>query len=528
MPRTEGARRFRAARLAAWSVALVPGLGFAQGSVFGQGAPGLNPFAIGSNPDGRSYTLTPSIRASFTASDNFDLLPPGQERSSQAYELLPSVVGTVNSARATGAAFASVRGLYRPDATGDELAGLRTTLFSWGNLRIVDDLAGAYFRANVTDVNASAFGATSFNPSTQTQNRTQFRDLEVSPYLYGRFQGDGSWLARYSLNYTDPGAQLQSSVVQSLFATGRTDLTLNRFGWSTRAQLYSAAFQDGLDYTGSELDLLGWYRFDSTLRAGAGVGYASNELLSDPSGRTSGWGPSAAIEWAPTSRTFVRGRWADRYYGNTGALQVGHQSAQWTFGLNYARGISTGTAANLYGFNSASLFGGSGVPGSATGGTLSPVGQTLVNQNLLPLAGSTFGSGLVNSPLVFVENMVASVGWTRQLDAVLGTAFVNNRRTAIAFSGVLPADIDQHGGSLSYRRRLDSSNAVTLTGRQTRTVDNLGPARSTLTGLNLDWNHQLGPRLAVVLGGRLQRQNGEGGASSYDEAAVYVWATYRF
>ncbi len=528
MARSEIRRSRLMPRIASASLALAPVLAFAQTGVFGQGALSFNPFTVGTNPEGRSYTLTPGIRAAVLGSDNLDLLPRGEERAGQLYELMPYARGSLNGANASGAAFVALRGQYRNGGIDDGGTEARATLYSWGNLRLVEDFAGVYARANVFDANRSPFAATSLTPTVQSANRIQYRDLEVSPYLYGRLQGDGNWSARYSLGYQDAGTGLQSSLIQSGIVQGRSDLVNNRFGVSTRAQVYSVSFEQGYDYRGTEVDLLGWYRVDPTLRAGLGIGYASNGALLNADGKDGGWGPSATVEWSPYARTFLRGYWADRYYGRNASLQAAHQASDWSFGLTYRTGITAGTSANLYGVNTASMFAAPTSDGAPTPTPMSGVGQTLVNQNLLPLAGTSFGSGVIDSPLVFVDYLVGTVGWSRARNSVLATVFVNNRRTAATFPGITPSDIDQYGGAITYRRQIDPRNAMVLLVGETRSVDDIGTARSTLDTLSLSWDHRIGPRTTGLVGGRLQRQNGTGGAVSYDEAAVFAWIDYRF
>jgi uncharacterized protein (PEP-CTERM system associated) len=514
-------------RLALATALMAPLLAGAQMGGAAPGAAGTTPSAIGTNPEGRAYTVTPGIRASVVASDNIDLLPDPAKTTGTLFELMPYVQASLNSPRAVGYAFYGLRGQIR-DGGINPTDEIRHDLRAWGDFKLTEESLRVFARASVFDINASPFGVSSFDPGAQRTNRTQYQDFELSPYLFGRFDGDGTWTARYRLRYIDPGSNSQSNTSQSLSGNVRSDLTRRQIGWSAFADVYTVAYQDGLSYNGADVDLLGWYRVGPTLRLGAGAAYSQNEILYNNKGENSGWGPSLAIEWNPDLRTSVRARWADRYYGSTGFARASHRAANWTFGLDYFNGINDGNRSGLYGTGGSSLFNIPSAAGTPSASTSNPVAQGLIDQNLTSPAGTSYGSGIANSPIVYVDTLLASVGWLGTRNSVLASVFINNRRTAVAFAGGPVEDTDQYGASLAFTHRLDARNSLNLAARQTVSDSPLLASHATLSSLWATWDYRLTPRAFTSIGGRIQRQRGDGTTVVYDEAALLASIDYRF
>lgn len=492
------------------------------GSMSGMGGafyPGEMPSGVGPDPDGR-FSVKPGIRASVVASDNLDLQPNSTKKFGMLLEVMPYVEASVNSARAVGYAFYGLRGQIR-DGGNDSTNEIRHELLARGDFKVTEDLFRVYVRASVFDVNTSPFGVSSFDPGSQSANRSPYKDFEVSPYLSGRFDGDGIWLARYRLRYIDPGSTSQSNTLQSMSGNVRSDLDRRRIGWSVSADVYAVDYERGLSYNGADIGLLGWYPVNPTLRLGVGAAYSQNEILFNAQGENSGWGPSAAIEWTPDARSFVRALWADRYYGDTGTVQAVHRAANWTFGLDYFSGVNDGNRSGLDGASGTGLF---DVP--TAGGN--PGAQGTSGQNSAYQGSTSTGSGIANSPIVYVDALQASVGWLGRRNTVLATLFVNNRRTAVAFADGPVEDLDQRGGSLGFTHRLDARNALNLTARQIVSDSPLVASRATLSSLWATWDRRLTPRATALLGGRVQSQRGDGITVVYNEAALFASIDYRF
>jgi uncharacterized protein (PEP-CTERM system associated) len=525
-------RRANLRRIGIATILLSPALAAAQmapqlPATPGQTQPGATPIGAGANPDARRYTFTPGIRTSLVGSNNLELLPDSQAEAGVLVEVVPYIEARLDSPRGVGAAVYGLRGQWRNGGV-DSTDDVRHDLRAWTDFKLTDEVLRLYASANVYDVNVSPFGVASFDPGSQANNRTQYRDFELSPYLFGRFDGEGTYLARYRLRRIDPGTGFSSSTSQAVSGEARTDLSRRRVGMSVRADAYDVNYEGNSSYAGADVDLLGWFRFDSALRIGLGVGYSRNDILFNDKGENEGWGPSAALEWVPDNRTSVRARWSDRYYGSTGEVGASYRAVNWTFGLDYSTGINDGARSGLNSVTSAGLFGQQNTAGTPGSPSANPVSQSLIDQGLLSGAGSSFGTGLVNSPLVKVDSLIASIGWLGSRNAFLGTAFINNRRTAVAFESGGLEDTDQSGGSIGFTHRLDGRNSVNLTGQYTVSDSATLDSQATLTSLLLRWDYRLSPRSIATLGARVQRQRGDGLTVEYDEAAVLASLDFRF
>jgi uncharacterized protein (PEP-CTERM system associated) len=468
-------------------------------------------------------------------------------------ELAPYVQARMNNARGTAFASYTLRMQSR-----ENQFNLNNTLLAFGDFKVTDEMFRVSASASVFDTNVTPFGTSSYDPGTQRTNSTQYRNFEISPYLVGKFDGNGTWNARYRLRYTDTGTldpfgfAYPSSTSQTASAYARTDLTRRALGASVNGVAYETDYSNGINYTGAEADVLAWWSINRwNLRLAAGMGYAQNERLKNSDGETSGYGPSAAVEWAPDTRTFIRGRWAQRYYGDSADLSATHRAANWTFGLTYGKGITDGVRSSFGSGNTGGLSSpgtglfnsGTDLFGRSTTSANNPVAEGLASRNLL-FGGATtntaspsnlsFGSnafgglGLINAAIVFYDTATATVGFVGARSAALASIFYNNRKTALTFSSGIYDDLDQRGATLGASWRLDPVRSVSAALRYTHSSSVARASTSDLTSLIASWDWRITPRSTLSVGGRLQRQTGTGTTVGYDEAAVFVSANHRF
>jgi uncharacterized protein (PEP-CTERM system associated) len=460
--------------------------------------------------------------------------------------MTPYVQAWINSYRGTGFLTYSLRAQYREND-----GNISHNLAARGDFRITDEMFRISAGASVSQINVSPFGQSSYDPSQQSTNTTQYRDLDLSPYALGLFDGNGNWNLRYRLRYTstssDTGTlqanQYPNSLSNMVNAYARTDLTKRQFGLSGSATAYQVDYQNNLSYTGQEADLLAWIVLPTyNLRVGAGVGYAENSRLTTSDGKTSGIGPSASVEWTPLDTTSLSARWAERYYGPSASVTGAHRRDNWGLTLTYGRGISDGLRSGMYGVTSspqsfsAAAANPLSTPSTATstnplapggsGGSTVPGGSTVTN--LLWANNSTYSIGYVNSPIVYFDNFMATATFLGSRSAASVSAFMNNRRTAVAFIGGTSDDLDQRGMALSGTFRLDPVRSLNATLRYTMSESSSQRSKSNLAMLLGSWDWNITPRSTLSVGGRLQRQTGSGTAVEFDEVAAFVSADHRF
>lgn len=510
---------------------------------------GATPIGTGANADQRNGVFY-GIRAGWLISDNLNLQPASApDKQHMLIEVAPYVQARMDNARGYAYANYTLRVQSREDSLN-----FSNYLQAVSDIKITDDLLRVTANATISQINANPFGVSSFDPGSQRTNSTAYRSFAVSPYMRGRFDGNGVWSARYQLNYVDTGAldafgfSYPASTSQTAVILARSDLSKRALGASINATGYSTSYNNGLQYAGAEGDLLAWWAINRyNLRVAAGVGYSQNDRLRNSNGDNSGIGPSAAIDWAPDPRTFVRGRWAQRYYGESAELFASHRATNWLFSFTYGKGISDGIRSSTPGI---ALPGGVGLspgfvaPGDQFGRSTAnnPLAEGLASRNLLfggatslttntpnlSLGSNAFGGlGLIASAIVFYDTATATVGFVGARSAGTASVFYNSRRTALTFSSGIFDDIEQRGASLGASYRLDPVRSISASLRYTHSSSDSRASTSDLTAFVASWDWRFTPRSTFSVGGRLQRQTGTGTTADYNEAAVFVAANYR-
>ena len=482
--------------------------------------------------------LTSGVKGNLLFSNNLDLRPDGAPTGHWLLEAAPYVNYRALTIRGPLNLSGSLRAQFRD---GDSDAFRVRGLFSGStDLRLIDDWLNLSARGSTQTVNLDPFRSSSADPGAQTGNTGSLKDFEVSPYLRGKFDGEGSWDAAYRIRYIDlsnapslASLYAGSNVQQSLEAGLRTDLTRRKLGLSAEGRTLRADYRNGLDYESAQADLLAWYRVSTSLRIAAGWGWAYNDRLINRNGEDQGTGVVAALEWRPTPRSLIKARWADRYYGNQVTASADHRYGLWNFGLAYGRGVQDGNLSNLYGllqqqlaaFQAAQSASGStgATPGLVAGLESSPAAVAAATLNpALQFAG------LLPSPLVYFEQATASARIQGARTAIQGAVFFNDRRSAINLGGIGSIDLNQRGLSIAGSHRMDGVQSLNLGLRYTLTDSAASASEAKLWTLIGSWDLKLTPRWIGSAGARLQKQTGTGLTVSFDEAALFLATDYRF
>ena len=541
---------------------LTPALASAQavvpvpGSI---GAPtGLTPIGVGNlNATAQPNTIYLGMRTSLLYSDNLNLQASGQQVRGMLFQVSPYLNANYTSQKLVAQAYYSLNFVARSnDGNISNKNNTYQNLGASANWKVNEDHFHVLGAANLFTTNTNPFLASSYTPGAQAYNVSQYSDLTLAPTLFGRIDGDGRWNTRYIARYVDPGGNISSSVSQTLMGDVRSDFSRRSLGVSAKAAYYNIDYDNGFGYHGGDADFLAWLIPNPTFRIGLGAGYAQSDVLYNKDGQNSGWGPAASVEWVPDDRTSFRAFWANRYFGNTGNAQARHTAANWTFNLNYYNGVSNGNnpfagagyggygGYGAYGASSSALTGAlTGATGTTPGGSLftNPVAQGLADRNLL--FGSTannsvtsglfgtnpgYGANYLNSPVLYVDNLTASIGYVGTRVGVLATAFMNKQSTAVPFIGGSVNDLDQYGGSVGVSYTLDSVSSLNAGYRQTNSDSNSSKSFARLNQLLASWDYRFTPRAVWSVGARLQHQSGTGTTVQYDEAAVFTYIDFRF
>lgn len=521
------------------------------------GAPtGLSLIGVGNpNTTAQPNAIYLGVRNSLLYSNNLNLQASGQQVRGLMYQLSPYLNANYNSQKLVAQAFYNVNFVARSNDGGtNNKNNTYQNLGASANWKVNEDHFHVLAAANLFTTNTNPFLASSYTPGAQTFNVSQYSDLTLAPNLFGRIDGDGRWNTRYIARYVEPGNNISSSVSQTLMGDVRSDFSRRSVGLSAKAAYYNIDYDNGYGYNGGDVDFLAWLLPTPTFRIGAGAGFAQSDVLYNNEGQNSGWGPAASIEWVPDNRTSFKAYWANRYFGNTGNAQAQHNAANWTFGLNYYNGVTNGNNPYAgagyggyggYGASSTAMMGAqqTGATGTAPGGSLftNPVAQGLADRNLLfgntsgnsvtaGLFGTNpgYGANYLNSPVLYADNLTASIGYVGNRVGVLATAFMNKQSTAVPFIGGSFNDLDQYGGSVGVSYRLDSVSSLNAGYRQTNSDSNSASSFARLNQLLASWDWRVTPRAVWSIGARLQNQSGTGTTVQYDEAAVFTYVDLRF
>lgn len=485
--------------------------------------------------------LSYGVRATALLSNNLDLRPDGSNTGHGLLEITPYLNYSELLPRGPVSASLAARALFR-DGEADAFR-MRGTLRASTDQRLAQEWLFLTASATLQTVNLDPFGASSADPGTQAGNTGNLKDVQVSPYMRGRFDGNGSWNAAYRLRHIDlsnvttlPSLYSGSNTQQTLQGGLRSDLNQRTLGLSADSQFTRADYRNGLDYERAEADLLAWLKVNPGLRIAAGWGWAYNSRLFTQAGDDRGTGAVAAIEWAPTPRTAINARWADRYYGNQISASADHRYRFWTFGLAYAKGVQDGNASNINGLLQQQLAAvqalttASGATGASTGANAGVVAG--LESSPAAVAAATLNpalqfSGVLASPLVYFEQASASARVQGARTAIQGALFLNDRSSALSLAGLPATDIQQRGASLAASYRLDGAQSLNLGLRYTQTDSSANASEARLTSLIGSWDRRMTPRWTLSVGGRLQKQTGTGVTVEYDEAAIFLATDYR-
>jgi uncharacterized protein (PEP-CTERM system associated) len=530
----------RTARFAARSIVLLPLVAVPQvvhaqlmmptepfGRVGGQ-LGSANMLGTGSTGLRAPLAFNYGVNSRLTWTDNGSLAPPGQEDSDVIFEIAPYVQVSAAGPQAQGSLTYTPRIIMRNlDVAGAN--DLRHQLDAFGNLFLVDENIGIQARANVWDVSANPFGRTSFDPSLNPANVATYQRYDVSPYARGRLGTGTQFEARYRFTYTDDGAindTITDHTLSGLLANLRTSYPL---GWRAFGEARQSTYSSGFDYNRAFATALGHYNVNSALRLGLGVNYSSSDLLLSESGKDSGWGPSATLEWTPSQRSSLSLAWAGTYFGSSARAIAAHRAQNWVFGASYTDRVEDRINASLVAVNPNQTFSADGTVPSAN-----PITQQLNTQGTLPQSQAPLSFGGINSALVNVQTLTGSVGYLMLKTSYALTGFItrqdNNLNLATNLpGGSTPQDLEQRG--LNFRATHRLGERIVLGGilryQESESV-NLAET-STLRGFQVDASYQWTTTIFTGLGYRHTRQRGEGSSVlGYDENAVFATLSARF
>lgn len=296
--------------------------------------------------DAAQWEVKPRIKAREVYTDNVRLAPSGQEQSDFVTEVEPGI-----RVRGTGARlqleadYAFQQRWYRDHKEGNghnHLLNSKALWTAWERNLFVEAAA------NIAQQNVSPVGSLATSNVNITDNRTEVRQLSLSPYWVSRLGPWANLQARYSItraDYTREASALDtdSEVVSVVISNGPSFQNLS---WK-------------LSYTDQKVDLTGGqfdrrdlesvtaeaaYRLLPTLSILGSVGYEDNSY-GTTRGSISGSFWNAGFEWTPSTRTRVKATAGERFFGQTYALEALHRTRLTTWNIGYSEQLITTPSA---------------------------------------------------------------------------------------------------------------------------------------------------------------------------------------
>jgi len=528
-------RQGKGARPARFALLLAAALG--SGPALAQLPPMIgSPISIpGVDPgDTPGHLLLPGVRASVTATSNIGLQPSADARDGFIFEASPYVYGRVNTARTQAQAYLSLRSFVR---SGEDDTWLRPDLRGQFNHLFRGDTFGIAGDASVYSFAQDPFGVQSIDAATRPRaNTAEYRTLALTPYVQGRFGSLADWRGEYSYRTTDTSSdQLLTQAQHTLQGHVVSGDRFAYWGWSLAGRMNRYEYDGGTSLDRRYSQARAWYLPIPELRIGGALTYEQiDRLVYD--GKDYGVGPGAFFDWAPTSRTSVRGEFNDAYYGNNARLSLNHLIEHFTLGLSYTRSVLSSTDASMLTFDAANLFSG--------GGLSNPIYQQLVIDNLLAGYGIPDGAGVVTDGLVRSETLRAVFGWRGASNSLFMTVYRTDRDTLldatvagdVGIRGAgTPVDTtlvgytEDRGLTGTWQWRLGAHSSVNLSWRQTQLTNNAPYRKTRLRTLLLSYDTRLTRDTTALVGVRRAIQDSEGAASAdYNENAIYGAIDWRF
>ena len=488
---------------------------------------------LSSGTERETYFL-PGVRATQYYSTNPLRLPDGQERGGWITEITPFVSTGINSQRLQGELEYQARALYR---TVGEETDLRHNLRARGNALLLGNWFGIQGSAAVFDTVAAPFGAQSFDVSLGGTNRTSVKTLTLTPYLQGRFGSFADYRAQYSVTYNDVSSSfLVSRLDQRLGGSLTSGSQFNRWGWSWAGELQEREFRNGANLGRASSIFRAWTLLTPELRVGALASYEQVDRLVNKDGKDRGWGAGGFFDWAPTSRTTVRGEASRQYYGNVGSLNASHRTERFIYGLGYNRSVITSSDASALLFNSGNLFSGGGFSPN-----LNPIFQQLVLQGILAGFGIPAGGALISDAVVLSRTANASLGYVGPRASGALTYLQSVRETLVdvqantfGSGGIIgggtpsttlsiPGRFETRGVTLDGQYRLDAQTTVSAGARVLDQSSTTLASRSRLYQLNTGVRTQIAEKTFAGAGIRYTEQSPRGGTVgvAFDDLTVF-------
>ncbi|WP_151446691.1 TIGR03016 family PEP-CTERM system-associated outer membrane protein [Lacisediminimonas profundi] len=284
------------------------------------------------------WTIVPSIGLREAYTDNVALTPSPRASSDWVTELVPGITAAAVGPRFR---FSGSYGLhlldYRRSGSNDALNNGSLT----ANGELVKDWLFIDAAASVTQQNISGFGPQSVDLINDTANRTEVRNVQVSPYLRRQFGSFAIGEARYTAqSIRTTSGDLLNADAHRVTVDVSSGSEFARWGWDVLLDRQKIDYLNAFPLEFNRYTAKLRYAITPRLAAHIIGGHEDNDypaLGAEGNGRV--W--AGAVTWAPSENTIVSGSAGHRFFGRTFNLLASRRTQRSAFTLGYSEDVTT-------------------------------------------------------------------------------------------------------------------------------------------------------------------------------------------
>jgi len=290
------------------------------------------------------WTVTPTVTARISYTDNLFLAPPGQTQGVWTSELSPGIAVNASGPRLTLHLDYTLQQLdYSHDS--EEPNRRNQQLNAGGHATLLDDWLFIDARAAITQQNISAFGPQLSEPNQITGNSDTVHSSTLAPLLRHYFRGIATAQLRYADDKVSSGQLLSVRKRDSnIELTG--DNGGHGWNWDLSTDRQDIADSALAPVTMSSSTLTLSFPVNSQLSYLVVGGEEKNDYhIANANTQGRFW--SLGLNWTPSPRTSVAASFGRHYYGNIQGLNAQYRMRSMFWQLSYADTISTTQAQIL-------------------------------------------------------------------------------------------------------------------------------------------------------------------------------------
>ncbi len=293
-----------------------------------------------------AFRVLPSVRLTETITDNVGLngaagsqsSASGKSESDWITMISPAVRMEARGGRLQGSlSFGVNSSLYANDSSRNQNT---LSLAGTGKLEAIEKRAFIDVKSSISRQLLSVLGPRPADQVTGTSNQAEVRNLNVSPYVVGRFSDSGTMELRYTSDMTETDSATVGRSVRQVWTASATDPRVTgRLGWAfsfSDSQLSSQTLRDTKQQTAR---FTGLVSLDPQLQLRLIAGSESNNLNSIDTTRNfiSGIG----LDWTPSPLTRVGATFEDRFFGPGYLISAEHRQARSAFRFSFSKDVSS-------------------------------------------------------------------------------------------------------------------------------------------------------------------------------------------